>query len=113
VGGQDTTDPNAIIAEIANGPGGLMGYQEKQAQQKALDDILQSIGLTPGDLKTLNPQKLAAVEKEVATALQQRIENSMKDKAAQQQAAGARQVAGANGTALLSAATAGALFEFQ
>jgi hypothetical protein len=112
--GQDSTDPKSIIAEIANGgSGGLLKYQEKQAEKKIEEDVLQSMGLKDADLKSLSPDKLRQVEDAVAKALQQRLENSMKNQVEQQAQAHAKQVFGSNGTSLLSDQTAAALFELQ
>lgn len=109
----DSTDPRSIIGEIVNGRGGLLGYQEKQEEKKVEEQVLASLGLKDGDLKNLSPEQLANVEKAVAKALQQRIENSMKEQAQQQAEARAKQVFGSNGTSLLSDDTTAALFELQ
>jgi hypothetical protein len=108
--GQDD-DPRAIIDEIAQG--GLLKYQEKQEEKKIEEQVLASMGLKDGDLKNLSPDKMAQVEEAVAKALQQRIQNSMKEQAQQQSEARAKQVFGSNGTSLLSDQTAAALFELQ
>ncbi|GGF17571.1 hypothetical protein GCM10011611_24290 [Aliidongia dinghuensis] len=114
INGQDRTDPRSVIDEIAQGgAGGLLKYQEKQAEKKIEEQVLQSMGLKDGDLKNLSPDKLAQVEAAVAKALQQQIKNTMRNQAEQQATASTKQVFGSNSQSLLSTATTAALFELS
>jgi len=120
INGQDSgsnssssTDPRSIIAQIANGKGGLLGYQQQQEEKKVEQQVLAQLGLNASDLKKLTPAQLGQVEEAVAKALEQRIENSMKEQAQKQSETQANQVFGSNGKSLLSNDTAAALFDLQ
>jgi hypothetical protein len=74
---QDPTDPQGIIAEIANGgSAGLLKYQEKQIADKARAAELKALGLTEKQLASLSPQQQQAVEDAIKKAIEAAIKKA-------------------------------------